>query len=311
MPRIVITEFMDAPAVEGLATEYDVVFDATLWNKRADLEVAVRDADALIVRNRTQVDAALMDRAPRLKVIGRLGVGLDNIDTKHAATRNIVVAPAVGANAVSVAEYVVAAALVLLRGAYFSAAELVAGGWPREKLGAGREAAGATLGIVGFGSIGQVVAEKARALGLAVLASDDFLPPDHPAWAGAVRVGLDDLLARADVVTLHCPLTPETRGLIGAARLARMRKGAVLINTARGGIVDEAALAEALKSGHLGGAAIDVFDKEPIDGATGALFAGLANVILTPHIAGVTAEANTRISSITADNVRRVLAERA
>lgn len=307
MAKIVITEFMDQPAVDSLMADHDVVYDTGLWNRRADLEAAARDADALIVRNRTQVDAALMDQSPKLKVIGRLGVGLDNIDTAHAKAKGVVVAPAVGANAVSVAEYVIGTALVLLRGAYSSSAELVAAGWPREALGKGREAEGATMGIVGFGSIGQIVADKARAMGFKVIAADDYLPAGSEAWAKAERVELDALIERADVVTLHCPLTPETRGLIAAKRLARMRKGAVLINTARGGVVDEAALADALRTGHLGGAAVDVFTTEPIDKATGALFAGLANVILTPHIAGVTAEANTRISTITAANVRRVL----
>ena len=307
MRAIVITEFMDEAAVADLGRDFEVRYETDLWNRRPDLEAAARTADALIVRNRTKVDAALMDVAPRLRVIGRLGVGLDNIDLVHAKSKAIVVAPAVGANAVSVAEYVIGTALVLLRGAYFSSARLAAAEWPRETLGAGHEVEGATLGIVGFGSIGQIVAAKARALGFKILAFDDYLPPDHPAWADVGRVTLDALLAGSQVVTLHCPLTAETRGLIGAPQLATLRKGAVLINTARGGIVDEAALAAALRSGHLGGAAVDVFAQEPIDTATGALFAGIQNVILTPHIAGVTAEANTRISTITAENVRRVL----
>jgi (S)-sulfolactate dehydrogenase len=305
--KIVITEFMDQPAVDSLSADFDVVYDTALWARRADLETAAGDAHALIVRNRTQVDASLMDQSPKLKVIGRLGVGLDNIDTAHAKARNIAVAPAVGANAVSVAEYVIGTALVLLRGAYYASADLAAGRWPREVLGKGREAAGATMGIVGFGSIGQIVADKARAMGFHVIAADDYLPADAAAWSLAERVDLATLIRRADVVSLHCPLTPETRGLIDAGRLAEMKQGSVLINTARGGVVDEAALAEALRSGHLGGAAVDVFTAEPIDMATGALFAGLSNVILTPHIAGVTAEANTRISTITAANVRRVL----
>jgi len=307
VPSIVITEFMDEAAVAELARDFEVRCEPDLWSRRADLEAAARTADALIVRNRTKVDAALMDAAPRLRVIGRLGVGLDNIDLVHAKAKAIVVAPAVGANAVSVAEYVIGTALVLLRGAYFSSARLVAGEWPREALGAGHEVDGATLGIVGFGSIGQIVAGKARAMGFRILASDDYLPADDPAWNEVTRVSLDALLAGSQVVSLHCPLTAETRGLIGAPELAAMRRGCVLINTARGGIVDETALAAALRSGHLGGAAVDVFEQEPIDAVTGALFAGIGNVILTPHIAGVTAEANTRISTITAENVRRVL----
>lgn len=307
MQRIVITEFMDLPAVEALKRDFEVLYDPDLWSRRDALSAAAEGADALIVRNRTQVDAALMDRSAKLKIIGRLGVGLDNIDTRHAKAKGIAVAPAIGANAVSVAEYVVGTALVLLRGAYFSTAKLVAGEWPREALGKGREAAGTVFGIVGFGSIGQTVGDKARALGFHVVASDDYLPANNPAWSGVERLGLDALVARADVISLHCPLTDETRGLFGRERLSKMKRGAVLINTARGGVVDEPVLADVLRSGHLGGAAVDVFDREPIDGATGTLFAGLANVILTPHIAGVTAEANTRISTITAENVRRAL----
>jgi (S)-sulfolactate dehydrogenase len=144
-----------------------------------------------------------------------------------------------------------------------------------------------------------------------VLAFDNMLPADNPAWREVERADLDAVLTTTDVVTLHCPLTRETRGLIDAAALARMKPGAILINTARGGIVDEAALAAALRSGHLGGAAIDVFDHEPINKDTGQLFAGLANVILTPHVAGVTRESNARISSVTIDNVLRVLGKAA
>jgi (S)-sulfolactate dehydrogenase len=308
MPNIVITEFMDAAAIDDLRRSFDVLHDAELWNRPHDLLAAVRDAEALIVRNRTKVTAEVLSEGRQLKVVGRLGVGLDNIDLDAAKARGIVVAPAVGANAVSVAEYVIGTALLLLRGAYGSSGELVAGRWPREALGRGREAAGSLLGLVGYGSIGQLVAEKAVALGFRVAAADDYLPPDHPAWLHAIRRRLNDILAEADVLSLHCPLTPETRGLIGAPQLARMKPGAILINTARGGIVDEAALAEALRSGHLGGAAVDVFSDEPIPAAVGHLFAGLSNVVLTPHIAGVTAEANERISTITAANVRRVLA---
>jgi (S)-sulfolactate dehydrogenase len=184
------------------------------------------------------------------------------------------------------------------------------GEWPREEMGAGREGGGKTLGLIGFGSIGQATAAKARALGFETIATDAVLPGSDPAWRHTERADLAALLSRADIVTLHCPLTAQTRGLIGAEQIAAMKPGALLINTARGGIVGEAALAAALRSGHLGGAAIDVFDAEPITPETAALFAGLPNVILTPHIAGVTAESNVRISGMTVDNVLRTLQER-
>jgi (S)-sulfolactate dehydrogenase len=308
MPDIVITEFMDDGAVAGLKQEFSVVYEPDLWNRRGDLEKAVAGLPALIVRNRTKVDAALLDLGRNLKVVGRLGVGLDNIDVAHAKGKGIAVEAAIGSNASSVAEYVVAMSLTLLRGtAYTITPALVGGGWPREVAGKGREVAGLKLGLVGYGSIGQVVAKLGRAVGMHVVAYDDFVPPAHPAWTGVERLSFEQLLATSDVLSLHCPLTPETKGLIGAAQLARMQKGAILINSARGGIVDETALAAALKSGHLGGAALDTFEPEPITAANGAVFAGLANVILTPHIAGVTAQSNVRASTMTAASVRRIL----
>lgn len=309
---IVITEFMDEASVTDLARDFRVHYDRELWSKRAALEALLPGLPALVVRNRTKVDAALIDRGDALKVIGRLGVGLDNIDVAHARARAIAVEAAFGSNAVSVAEYVIAMALVLLRGvSYTSTAATLAGQWPREACGKGREVGGRHLGIVGFGAIGQLVAARARGMGMTVAATDDFLPADNAAWGHVKRVDLEKLLATSDVVTLHCPLTPETKGLLSAARLAGMKPGAVLINSARGGIVDEAALASALTRGHLGGAALDTFEPEPIDQATREALAGAPNLILTPHIAGVTAESNVRASSMTAAAVRRILSGKA
>lgn len=307
MADIVISEFMNAEAVEGLQAEFDVLHDPELWQKLDDLAAALADARALIVRNRTQVTAEVMDAAPKLKVVGRLGVGLDNIDLDAARARNVEVYPALGGNTISVAEYVIAMTLVLLRGAYYANAAMLAGEWPREQL-MGREAYGKTIGIVGFGVIGQAVAARARCLGMQAVASDAFLAEDDPAWSQAdARLDLDDLLTQSDVITLHVPLTKETRGLIGADALAKVKEGAVLINTARGGVVDERALVTALTTGRLGGAALDVFETEPLSLAEAAQFVNVPNLVLTPHIAGPTQESNTRISSITADTVRRIL----
>ncbi len=308
MADIVVTEFLDPGPIEILKQQYSVHVDTGLWNNRAELEAQAAEAICLIVRNRTKVDAALLERAPKLKVIGRLGVGLDNIDLVASKARGVIVCPAIGANAVSVAEYVVATALIFLRGqAYFGSRRIAAGEWPREEMSRGREAAGCRFGIIGYGSIGQIVGLRARGLGMHVVAHDDFLPAESPVWEHAERATFEELLDTCDVVSLHCPLTPETRGLIGARELARMRKGAILINTARGGIVDEQALADALRSGHLGGAAVDVFTTEPIHAQTAAIFRDVPNLILTPHIAGVTVECNARISAVTVDNVMREL----
>jgi (S)-sulfolactate dehydrogenase len=196
---------------------------------------------------------------------------------------------------------------MLLRGAYQSTGAVVAGQWPRTALSNGREIGGKTLGLVGFGSIGQLTAQLAKGLGMEVTAFDAMMDEDHPAYAGVgVRAaGLDEVLTTSDVVSLHVPLLDSTRGLLNAERIGAMKKGAVLINTARGGIVDEVALASALKSGHLGGAAIDVFGAEPLPAAPH--FEGCPNLLLTPHIAGVSVEANDRVSSLIAQKVLEAL----
>jgi (S)-sulfolactate dehydrogenase len=306
--RIVISEFMDEAAVAGLAAQHDTRYDKTLVDRPDALAAAVGAADALIVRNRTQVNAGLLAAAPALRVVGRLGVGLDNIDVDACRARGIEVIPATGANAQAVAEYVIGAAMFLLRGAYASSAEVAGGGWPRPALSNGRELAGKTLGVIGFGGIGRLAGRLGRALGMRVIGYDAQIAPSAAVWgeAGAAPCSLDALLAQSDVVTLHVPLLAATRHLIDAARLRAMRPGAILINTARGGVVDEAAVAAALVSGHLGGAALDVFEQEPL--AAGSPLAGCPNLLLTPHIAGVTAESNTRVSTLIAQKVAAALA---
>jgi (S)-sulfolactate dehydrogenase len=171
----------------------------------------------------------------------------------------------------------------------------------------GRELAGKRLGLVGYGAIARVTARMARGLGMSVAAYDPLLPADDAAWGETLRQSLPELLAASEVVSLHVPLPDATRDMIDAAGLAAMKRGAILVNAARGGVVDEAALVAALRSGHLGGAALDVFAREPVDAAAGALFAGVPNLILTPHIAGVTEESNVRVSAVTAAAVARHL----
>jgi (S)-sulfolactate dehydrogenase len=171
----------------------------------------------------------------------------------------------------------------------------------------GRELAGKRLGLVGYGAIARVTGSMARDLGMSVGAYDPLLPEDHPAWAGALRQALPDLLSTSDVVSLHVPLTDATRNMLDATAIAGMKAGAILINAARGGVVDEGALCASLRSGQLGGAALDVFAREPVDATTGAQFADVPNLILTPHIAGVTEESNVRVSAVTAEAVARHL----
>ncbi len=311
MTKIVISEFMDIAAVQSIREHHDVLYDETLVDQPDALADAVTGAAALIVRNRTQVTAGLIRQAAGLRAVGRLGVGLDNIDLQACQAGGIVVLPAIGANAVSVAEYVLCTAMMLLRGpVYFGTGQLQAAGWPRAQMSKGQEVNGKTLGLIGFGSIGQTTARLGRAAGFKTIAHDAFVPADHEAWTTTKQcLSLDDLLKHADVISIHCPLTAQTEGLISGPQLAAMKPDAILINTARGGIVDESALAKSLRSGHLGGAAIDVFTSEPIDDATAAFFAGVPNLILTPHVAGVTKQSNERISAVTAENVLRALQE--
>jgi len=304
---IVISEFMDEAAVASLRDGYAVLYEPDLVDRPDDLAAALGAARALIVRNRTRVTAPLLAAAPKLEAVGRLGVGLDNIDMAACRARGVPVFPATGANDQAVAEYVIAATLMLLRGAYHAGEQMLAGAWPRQAL-MGREAAGKTLGLIGLGAIARQVAQRAQALGMKIAACDPFVKADDAGWQGVLRHDSPaSLLGASDVVSLHVPLTDGTRNLIDAAALAAMRPGAILINTARGGVVDEAALADSLKAGHLGGAAIDVFEEEPLSAAKAARFAGFANVILTPHIAGVTVEANVRVSALTAQQVRDAL----
>ena len=267
------------------------------------------DTPALIVRNQTQVRGALLAGARNLKVVGRLGVGLDNIDMEACSARGITVFPATGANSLSVVEYVIGTAMTLLRGAYFANAAMLAGEFPKTKL-IGREIAGKRMGLVGFGAIARDAARHARALGMTVAAYDPYVPAGD-AWQSIEKLELDALLSTSDVISIHLPLTPETRGLIGEAAFARMKPDAILINAARGGIMDEAALVAALKGGRLGGAALDVFEQEPLKADGAKLFAGTPNLILTPHIAGNTVESNGRVSGLVAERVMAALEGRA
>lgn len=307
MAEIVITEFMDPAGVEALAG-FDVLYDPQLVDKPEALRDALADCRGLVVRNRTQVRPPLLEAAPSLEVVGRLGVGLENLDLAACAARGIPVLPATGTNDDTVAEYVMGAVLVMLKaGAFHVTEEVLAGGWPRTRLIGGRDAKGLTLGLVGFGAIARQVARRATAFGMRVLAADPFVAPDHPAWQalGVQRRELDAMLPECNVLSIHVPMTPSTRGIIDARAIAALPAGAYVINTARGGLVDEGALIAALKDGRLAGAVLDVVEKEPL--AAGSALVGTPNLILSPHIAGITRDANLRASTLTAENVRLVL----
>jgi (S)-sulfolactate dehydrogenase len=309
MSLILISEFITSQALETLGANHELIYMPELHKDRIALIAAVHKVQALIVRNLTKVDSELLSHAPNLKVVGRLGVGLENIELPICAQRGIRVIPAIGANAESVAEYVIASAVTLIRKFIPATHSTLQGHWPRPRFADCHEATQKILGIVGFGSIGRVLARKAHAFGFQCIAcdpliSDSSIKLDH---FSVPLLPLEQLLMQSDVVSLHLPFSPQTEGLLNQSLLEKMKYGACLINTARGGIVDEFALVNCLRSGQLGGAAIDVFSSEPAKDLSH--FAGIENLILTPHIAGVTQESNERVSQMIADEVLRYLGE--
>ncbi len=267
------------------------------------LAAALSDADALVVRSAVQVDDALLEHAPKLRVIGRAGVGVDNIDAESATRRGIVVMNTPGANAVAVAELTLGLMIALARKVPAANATMHAGKWEKKNL-QGTELRGKTLGILGLGRVGLEVARRARGFGMELIGSDPFVSAAVVRENGIALVSMEELFAKADYLTLHVGLTPQTHGVINARTLATMKKGVRIINCARGELVDEAALASALKSGQAAGAALDVFSVEPPKESP---YLGLDNAILTPHIAGSTAEAQEAVGVQIAQQVREYL----
>jgi D-3-phosphoglycerate dehydrogenase len=304
---ILITEDFAASAIQELSQRRDVVWDAMLWKDGSKLRQMLGAARTVMVRHQTSLTRDVLAAAPELLAIGRVGVGLDNIDMTAASQLGVVVVAPLGGNATSVAEFTLGLILALARRIPSADRSTRAGAWDR-KACMGIELEGKTLALCGFGRVGQQVATRARAFGLRLRVFDPFLAADAPALreTGAVRcASLTEALAEADFVTTHTPLTPETRHLFGARSFAAMKRGAFFINTSRGGVVDEAALLDALESGHLGGAALDVREVEPP--VEPGAFAARDNVILTPHIASFTSEAQGRTLRAVIEDIERLL----
>lgn len=300
---ILITEFMNEKAVDLLRSKYDVIYDKSLADNQEKIPDMMKDIKAIIVRNRTQINENLLNHSPNLLCVGRLGVGLDNIDLESCKERNLTVYPATGANTNGVVEYVFTSALILLRGAFNKTEEMVSGKWPREQ-SSGNEITGKVLGLVGFGEIAQKTAALARSFNMEIMAFDPFLDKKSSAWNNVKNVDLEKLLKGSDVISIHTPLSESTRHLINSTNLNFMKKTAVIINAARGGVIDDKALSEKLRKDEIKGAALDVFETEPMNVNSGSYFHGLKNVILTPHIAGVTEESNIRVSDFIANSVK-------
>ncbi len=303
--KIVLAEKVSPATLAVLASEpnWEILTPDDVAKLSGKLPEALADADALIVRSAVQVDEALLDHAPKLRVIGRAGVGVDNIDTDAATRRGIVVMNTPGANAVAVAELTLGLMLALARKLPQANNTMHEGKWDKKSL-QGVELRGKTLGILGLGRIGLEVAKRARGFGLELIGHDPFVSATVAREAGIKLVTTEELFADSDYLSLHVGLTPQTTGIINERTIATMKQGVRILNCARGELIEEAALVAALKSGHVGGAALDVFTVEPPKDSP---FVGMRNVILTPHIAGSTDEAQEAIGIQLARQVREYL----
>ena len=306
MARILVVEPVAQPAVDLLAAAHDT--EVRLGAPRADLLQLLAEGggwDALIVRSQTRVDQQLLAAAaPRLSVVGVASVGIDRIDVADATRAGVMIVNAPTGNTIAAAEHTMALMLALLRHIPEASASVLRGEWERGRY-TGRELRAKTLGVIGLGKIGKAVTRRAIGFEMRVIAHDPYLTEDQASEAGAKLVGLPELLHRADIITVHTPLTAQTRGLLGRAQLEATKPGAFVLNVARGGIVDEAALADALASGHLGGAAVDVYSAEPM--APDNPLRDAPNLVLTPHLGASTTEAQDRVGIEMAEQVLMAL----
>jgi D-3-phosphoglycerate dehydrogenase len=301
--KIVVADDLPASALDLLRAEAGWVVDARSGRTPAALAADLADADALLVRSATRVDAQLLDAAPHLRIVARAGTGVDNVDVAAASARGLLVVNAPGANSISVAEHSCALMLALARAVPAADRAMKDARWEKKKF-IGTELRGKTLGVAGLGRIGQEVALRARAFGMRIVAHDPYISKDIAAGLGVELMTLDELCATADYITLHLPSTAETKHVFNDERFARCRPGLRLINTARGELIDEAALRRAIESGTVGGAALDVFENEPPSDWS---LAQLPQVIATPHIAASTEEAQELVGTETAATVRDFL----
>jgi D-3-phosphoglycerate dehydrogenase len=301
--KIVVADSLPASALDVLEAESGWTVDSRSGRSPHDLAADLMDADALVVRSATKVDARLMEAAPKLRIIARAGTGVDNVDVAAASSRGILVVNAPGANSISVAEHACALMLALARSIPAADRAMKEQRWDKKRF-LGTELRGKVLGVAGLGRIGQEVAQRARAFGMTVIAHDPYLARDVATALGVELMTLDEVCARADYISLHLPSTPETRHLFDDQRLSRCKPGVRLVNTARGELVDETALARAIKSGHVAAAALDVFETEPPSDWSLAL---LPQVVATPHIAASTEEAQELVGIETTAAVRDFL----
>ena len=295
MTKILITEFINQESLDNLNKKFDVKYDEKLWENNKKLEEIIKDYDGLIVRNKTMVNLNILENANSLKFIGRLGVGLDNIDTENCKIKNIHVQPATGMNANSVAEYVLSSSMSLIKKIPMFHAGTIKGEWPRTKIKSA-EINQKCLGVIGFGTIGRKVAEYALKNKLTVLAYDPYLTELNEKEIKVKLSNLKEIFEKSDIISLHLPLTEETKNLINKSTFLQMKNKPIIINTSRGSIVNENDLIDAYHNDLISGFAIDVFENEPIKSEFYKKISSEMNCILTPHISGVTTESNIRVS---------------
>ena len=300
MKKVLITEFMEQDSVDKIAENFDVTYDKSLHENHDNLSSLIMDTDAVIVRNKTQLTKELMLKAKQLTFVGRLGVGLDNIDTDYCSKNNIIVQPATGMNADSVAEYVITCALSLFKNIPTAHYGTSSGKWPRTSIES-RELGGKTLGLLGFGVIGKKVSRLAQIFGTRVIAYDPFVPESDASEHKVSLVKQEELFGQSDVISIHLPLTDQTRGLINASSFKLMKKSPIIINSSRGSIVNENDLLEAYNEKIISGFALDVYSSEPVDENFYKHISNSMNCILTPHNSGVTTESNVRVSQFIAE----------
>ena len=293
---------MNQSAIDLLNKKFDIIYDNELWNKEELLKKNIQEVDCIVVRNKTQLNSSVLLKAKKLKFIGRLGVGLDNIDTNFSKLKNIKVQIATGMNADSVAEYVINCSLSLLRKLPNLNTKTLKGEWPRTTISS-NELQGKTLGIIGFGLIGRKVANLATAFGVNILAYDPYLNQNDFEKNIIKLTTLEKIFSMADIISIHLPLSENTLNLINQNSFLKMKNKPLIINSSRGGIINEEDLLDAYFKKHISGFAIDVYQNEPVEKNFLNKIKPDMNCILTPHIAGITEESNERVSKFIADKI--------
>jgi len=302
--RILVPDNLDKAGLNLLKERSEITVQAAAKMSRDEVMAAIPDADALIIRSATRVDRAMLEAAPKLRLVGRAGVGVDNVDLDAATDQGVVVMNAPDGNTIATAELAFALMLSLIRHIPAAQASLQAGQWDRKSF-VGTELNGKTLGVIGFGRVGRAIARRALAFDMTVVTYDPYITPEAPMAMGVAPVSLDDLYARSDFITLHAVVTEENKHMISAASIAKMKPGVRIINAARGTLIDEAALAEAIKAGKVAGAGIDVYNEEPPE--KGNPLIGLPGAITTPHLGASTVEAQDAVAVQIAQQVLAAL----